>query len=160
MRNNSIYAIIGMVVLLGYYLVTCNGGGSSPNYSSYSTFGQPSIAVEDLYGTYTATDNSGNKITIELEPESHNEYRKCCTYRASNLYQTYTDAWGRVQREPDPRIFYYWSWDLNEGYIKLCDTDTFTTEFVIDFFNKKMYNYWGEYIDDRNGFSYTFSQHY
>ena len=108
-------------------------------------------SVEALYGTYTATDDHGNKIKIHLKSESDNEWRKYGYDYSDNL--VFTDSRGRI-RDMDFQTI-KWTWNLDEGYVKVYYNSY--ERWVIDVIDEKIYDSWGEYLDDRNGFSYRFS---
>ena len=130
---------LALLIIIGVWIVVkCLGGGF---YNS----------VESLYGTYTGTDKSGSRIKIELRSESDNEWRKFGTDYSDDL--VYKDNRGRVRRMDSQLIT--WTWDLDDGYVQVYYNSS--ERYVIDLKKKKIYGSWGEYLDGRNGFSYTFS---
>ena len=129
--------VILIILALFWLLGKCGGVGS----------------VEDLYGTYVGTDKNGHEIKIELSAESFDEWNKYGKYYSDNL--VYTDNYGRMRSQDFMTI--KWTWDLNEGYIKVYNGVHYNETAIIDLEAEKMYNSWGEYVDGRNGFSYSFS---
>ena len=110
-------------------------------------------SVESLYGTYTGTDKHGNKIQIELSEESDNEWRKYGKDYSDNL--VYTDSYGILRKSDYQTV--QWTWNLNDGYIKVYRNFNQNESYVIDLENEKIYESWGQYLDDRNGIPYSFS---
>lgn len=129
-----IIAIVGAIWLMS----KCIGCGGS---------------VESLYGTYIGTDRFGNKVEIELSSESDDVDTKWAYNRSDNL--VYYDSRGRLC-DLDFRPERY-TWNLSAGYVTLLDERRDVTT-VIDIKRKKIYNNWGDYLDDRNGFSYKFTK--
>ena len=115
--------------------------------------GSGASSVESLYGTYTGTDSFGHKVKIVLKPESANEWKKYGEDWSDNL--VYKDSRGKIQDMEMQTIT--WTWDLDRGYVKTYYRgNTIDGErTIIDIRGKKMYHSWGEYLDKRNGFSYT-----
>lgn len=126
------------IVVLGIVLLVrwCSGSGTS--------------SVESLYGTYTGTDRFGNKVEIRLKSESKNEWTKYGEDWSDNL--VYKDSKGKTQSTDWQLIT--WTWDLKDGYIQTFYNNP-SPRRVIDVKGKKIYQSWGEYLDKRNGFSYT-----
>lgn len=126
-----IIAILGTLLLIHW----CGGN----DYSS----------VESLYGTYQGVDNNGRRVKIVLKSESDNEWRKYGEDRSDDL--VYKDSNGTVKDMECQTIT--WTWNLPEGYVQTYYHGNERT--IIDVKGGKMYYYWGEYLDKRNGFSFT-----
>ena len=139
-----ILTVIGCILLSIWLLSKCSGCGSVGS-------------VESLYGTYSGTDNHGNNVKIELTSESDDEWTKFGTDYSDNL--VWIDSYGHLHDASSQYV--KWTWDLSEGYVRVFPMGHNTLDgdrYVIDVKGGKIYKYWGDYLDKRNGFSYTFSK--
>lgn len=159
MKNST--KIWGTLVLVAIYLlIKCCDGSSTDSTEDSSDYNSIN-SVESLYGTYTATTKGGTKVKVVLRSDSKHEWKKYGTDYSDNLITPSTiydnnRGYERQGWKPIESQGIEWSWDLRKGYIKVYYDGR--ERYIIDINNGKMYGSWGEYLDKRNGFSYSFSK--
>lgn len=137
--------VMGFMAVIN--LTSCDSGGSS-NTTSSSTSNRVR-SVNDCCGVYIPEGIDSYYLT--LNAESHNEFAKCGEYHT--LYRG-NDLIDKI----------YWGWDKRKGVVMVSALDfrvnrsSKTCEIYIDVVGKKIYSSYGEFLDKRNGISYTFKK--